>query len=135
MYRRHRRAVVGDSSDSEPDEEVEVARRRWAARSTPVVDTTTTEKKKKKKKLPPQESIDKLWERFSQKRFSKAMTVLPFEPVAPSPLSDRANELLSLGYERAVEECSRKVQKIIKECRRVNMRYRDPGWDIVSVRN
>jgi hypothetical protein len=40
--------------------------------------------------------------------------------------------LLSAGYERAAEECRRKVRKIIQECRRVNTRYRDPGWDIVS---
>lgn len=135
MYTRNRRLIKDESSDSdsEPDVEVQRARRRWNARATPVVDTATTEKKKKKKRLLPQESIDKIWERFSQKRFSKAMTVLPFAPTAPSPLSDRANELLSQGYERAAEECRRKVRKIIKECRRVNMRYRDPGWDIVSV--
>ncbi|CAK7565635.1 MAG: hypothetical protein SEPTF4163_003558 [Sporothrix epigloea] len=134
MYTRNRRPVKEDSSDSESDRndaEIQKARRRWAARGSPSTDAAAAaDKKKKKKKLPPQESIDKLWERFSQKRFSKAMTVLPFAPVAPSPLSERANELLSVGYERAAEECRRKVQKIIQECRRVNMRYRDPGWDI-----
>ena len=135
MYTRNRRLIkdVVDSSDSDSEHDVEVqkARRRWAARGAPAAsDTAAAEKKKKKKKLLPQESIDKIWERFSQKRFSKAMTVLPFAPVAPSPLSERANELLSVGYERAAEECRRKVKKIIQECRRVNMRYRDPGWDI-----
>ncbi|CAK7268663.1 hypothetical protein SEPCBS119000_003175 [Sporothrix epigloea] len=141
MNSRHRRPVKDvvkdvkdDSSDSESDQhdvEIQKARRRWAARGSPTTESTpAADKKKKKKTLPPQESIDKLWERFSLKRFSKAMTVLPFAPVAPSPLSERANELLSVGYERAAEECRRKVQKIIQECRRVNMRYRDPGWDI-----
>ncbi|CAK7199147.1 hypothetical protein SEUCBS139899_001819 [Sporothrix eucalyptigena] len=134
MYTRNRRLIKEDSSDSESDQndvEIQKARRRWAARGSPSTDSTTAaDKKKKKKKLPPQESIDKIWERFSQKRFSKAMKVLPFSPVAPSPLSERANELLSVGYERAAEECRRKVKKIIQECRRVNMRYRDPGWDI-----
>ena len=134
MYTRNRRVIKDDSSDSESDKndvEIQKARRRWAARGSPSTESTAAvDTKKKKKKLPPQESIDKLWERFSQKRFSKAMKVLPFAPVAPSPLSDRANELLSVGYERAAEECRRKVRKIIQECRRVNMRYRDPGWDI-----
>lgn len=135
MYTRNRRlikdGVDSSDSDSEHDVEVQKARRRWVARgAAPASDTAVAEKKKKKKKLLPQESIDNIWERFSQKRFSKATNVLPFAPVAPSPLSERANELLSVGYERAAEECRRKVKKIIQECRRVNMRYRDPGWDI-----
>ena len=91
------------------------------------------EKKKKKKKPPPQQGIDKIWEQFSQKKFSKALAVLPFSPVPPSSSGERANELLSAGYERAVEECRRKVRKIIAECKRINTRYRDPGWDIVSL--
>lgn len=93
---------------------------------------TTDDKKKKKAKKPPQESIDKIWERFSQKNFSKALSVLPFSPVPVSTSGERANELLSAGYERAAEECRRKVRKIISECKRINTRYRDPGWDLVS---
>lgn len=94
---------------------------------------STEEKKKKSPRKPPQESIDKIWEKFSQKKFSKALAVLPFSPVAPSTSSERGNELLSAGYERAAEECRRKVRKIISECRRINTRYRDPGWDLVSL--
>lgn len=58
--------------------------------------------------------------------------MLPFDPVAPSAGSDRPNELISAGYERAAEQCRVKVKKIIQECRRVNSRYRDPHWDIVG---
>lgn len=133
MYTRRRRLPKEDASDSESDQndvQVQQATRGWAARGSPAADTAAADKKKKKKKLPPQESIDKIWDRFSQKRFSKAMTVLPFSPVPRSSLPESANELLSAGYERAAEECRRKVRKIIQECRRVNMRYRDPGWDI-----
>jgi hypothetical protein len=72
-----------------------------------------------------------VWKRFSKKKFTKALAVLPFDPVPPPIVSERANELLSAGYERAAEECRRKVRKIIQECRRVNMRYRDPGFDLV----
>jgi len=89
--------------------------------------------KVKKKKLPPQITINRVWKRFSKKQFSKALAVLPFDPVPPPIVSERANELLSAGYERAAEECRRKVRKIIQECRRVNMRYRDPGFDLVSL--
>ncbi|EOO01398.1 putative calpain family cysteine protease protein [Phaeoacremonium minimum UCRPA7] len=87
------------------------------------------EKKKKKKKPPPQQGIDKIWELFSQKKFSKALAVLPFSPVPPSSSGERANELLSAGYDRAVEECRQRVRKIIAECKRINTRYRD-RWDI-----
>lgn len=88
-------------------------------------------KKKKEAKKPPQESIDRIWDKFSQKKFSKALAVLPFSPVPASTSGDRANELLQAGYERAAEECRRKVRKIISECKRINTRYRDPGWDLV----
>jgi hypothetical protein len=90
------------------------------------------QKKKRKKRLPPQQSINKVWKKFSNRKFHKALSVLPFDPVAPRSGLDRPNELLSEGYERAAEECRRKVQKIVQECKRVNMRYRDPGWDLVS---
>lgn len=97
-------------------------------------DGTSEDKKKKKKKAqkPPQESIDSIWERFSQKKFSKALAVLPFAPVQASTSGERSNEPILAGYERAAEECRRKVRKIISECKRVNTRYRDPGWDLVS---
>ncbi|RSL41421.1 hypothetical protein CEP53_012765 [Fusarium sp. AF-6] len=87
------------------------------------------QKKKKKKKLPPQKSINRIWKKFSKRKFQRALAVLPFDPVLP-PATYQSNELLSAGYERAAEECRRKVEKIIKECKRVNMRYRDPGWDL-----
>lgn len=89
--------------------------------------------KKKKPKVPPQERIDKIWERFSQKKFSKALAVLPGAPAPASAAAERGNELLGAGYERAAEECRRRVRKIIAECKRINSRYRDPGWDIVRI--
>lgn len=127
-----RKLVYDSDSGSEAEIEVQTTRRRPALQSAAAPAANAAEKKKKKKKLPPQESIDKIWSRFSQPKFSKALAVLPFAPVAPPSSPERGNELLSAGYERAAEECRRKVRKIIQECRRVNMRYRDPGWDLVS---
>ncbi|OHE91743.1 calpain family cysteine protease [Colletotrichum orchidophilum] len=95
-----------------------------------VPDNTEDKRKKKKKKAPPQFSINHIWKTFQNKNFNKALAVLPFDPVLPPASSDKPNELLSAGYDLAVEECRRKVKKIIQECRRVNMRYRDPGWDL-----
>ncbi|OBS15410.1 hypothetical protein FPOA_13748 [Fusarium poae] len=74
-------------------------------------------------------SINQIWKKFSKRKFHKALAVLPFDPVQSSATC-YFNELLSAGYERTAEECRRKVEKIIKECKRVNMRYRDPGWDL-----
>jgi hypothetical protein len=122
----------GYSSSSDSDDDYNYRRKHKCA--APAANTANdANKKKKKRKLPPQQSINRIWKRFSNKRFNKALAVLPFDPVLPPTISDRSNELLSAGYERAAEECRRKVKKIIQECRRVNMRYRDPGWDIVSL--
>ncbi|KAH7348683.1 hypothetical protein BKA65DRAFT_477076 [Rhexocercosporidium sp. MPI-PUGE-AT-0058] len=94
--------------------------------------------KKKKKHVPPQDTINKIWSRFSVKKFSKATVVLPFatssnqttlDPSKP-PQTGRDNLLVSEDFDRAVQECRTRVKKLIKECRRVNMRYRDPDFDI-----
>lgn len=120
----------GYSSSSDSEDDYHYRKHKGAA--PPANTANDANKKKKKRKLPPQQSINRIWKRFSNKRFNKALAVLPFDPVLPPTISDRSNELLSAGYERAAEECRRKVRKIIQECRRVNTRYRDPGWDIVS---
>lgn len=121
----------GYSSSSDTDDEYSYRKHKGTVPATTA--TTDANKKKKKRKLPPQQSINRIWKRFSNKRFNKAVSVLPFDPVLPPTISERSNELLNAGYERAAEECRRKVRKIIQECRRVNMRYRDPGWDLVSA--
>ncbi|KAL2064124.1 hypothetical protein VTL71DRAFT_4618 [Oculimacula yallundae] len=95
-------------------------------------------KKKKKKYVSPQETITEIWSRFSVKKFSKATVILPFaappgqvtlDPSKP-PQAARENLLVSEDFERAVQECRARVQKLVKECKRVNMRYRDPDFDI-----
>ncbi|KAK0747341.1 hypothetical protein B0T21DRAFT_405979 [Apiosordaria backusii] len=118
----------GYSSSSGTDDYYSYRKHKAAVPAT--TSTSDANKKKKKRRVPPQQSINRIWKRFSTKRFNKAVAVLPFDPVLPPTISERSNELLSAGYERAASECRRKVQKIIQECRRVNMRYRDPGWDL-----
>lgn len=99
----------------------------------------SSSKKKKKKYVAPQDTIDKLWSRFSVSNFSKATKVLPnAAPFARGtsaktvivPQPGPQNQLVSEDFERAVKECRVKVKKLVKECRRVNMRYRDPSFDI-----
>lgn len=89
------------------------------------------ESKKKKKRLPPQETINKIWSRFSAQKFSKAKVILPFDSQAaqnyetykPSTTSQpgRNNLLVSDDYEREVQECRARVAKLVTECRMVNM--------------
>lgn len=100
-------------------------------RAQPNTSNNNDQKKKRKKRLPPQQSINKIWKKFSNRKFHKALSVLPFDPVQP-PAFDRQNEPLWDSYERASEECRRKVNKIVGECKRINMRYRDPGFDLVG---
>lgn len=89
------------------------------------------QKKRKKKKPPPQQAINRIWKKLQARKPTTPLAVLPFDPVPPPASPERANEPGDAGYARAVDECRRKVRKIIRECRRVNMRYRDPGWDLV----
>ncbi|KAI0406646.1 hypothetical protein F4802DRAFT_89212 [Xylaria palmicola] len=112
----------GYSSSSESDEPPRKANTNTSK--------TSTQKKKKKRKPPPQQSINKIWRRFTTKKYTKALSVLPFDPVPLPSTPEGPNELLTAGYERARDECSRRVKKIIQECRRVNTRYRDPGFDL-----
>src|ERR1700760_3840933 len=120
----------GYTSDSDSEDEYNQGSRGAAPATTTTNDQT---KKRKKPKMPPQLRINRIWKRFSNRKFTKALAILPFSPVQLPTVSERANETLREGYERAAEECRRKVDKIIEECRRVNMRYRDPGWDLVSL--
>ncbi|KAI1194741.1 hypothetical protein F5X97DRAFT_264786 [Nemania serpens] len=112
----------GYSSSSDSDEP--------PRKTNTTTSSNNSQKKKKKRKPPPQQSINKIWRRFATKKYTKALSVLPFDPVPLPSTPEGPNELLSTGYERAKEECSRRVRKIIQECRRVNTRYRDPGFDL-----
>lgn len=91
--------------------------------------------KKKKKILPPQLAIKKIWSRFSAPSFSKATVILPpshskVERPKPPPKPEQKNVLVSEDFNKAVEECRNRVRKLIRECKRVNMRYRDSEFDI-----
>lgn len=126
LHRRHRRRQHRQSSTRPPA--VQTLTLAPGSSSS----TSADVKKNMKGQTPPQESINSNWDKFSKKQFSKALTVLPFAPAQASTSGERGNELLQAGYDRAAEECRRKVRKLITECKRVNMRYRDPGWDLVS---
>ena len=127
-------------SSSPNSSDTDDSRRRRRNRGPPPPPPPLNNKPKKKKKhVPPQKAIDKLWSKFSAPKFSKATKLLPdATPFARGtsantvivPAPGPQNLLLSEDFEKAVQECRTKVKKLVKECRRVNMRYRDPTFDI-----
>jgi hypothetical protein len=83
----------------------------------------------------PQRSIDDFWDKFTTKHPGKIFTILPDNLYAkraaahaPKGSIPGVNALAS--YDQAVESCRNKVDKIVKECRRLNQKYRDPHFDI-----
>ncbi len=83
---------------------------------------------------PPQENVKRFWDKFNTKYPGKVFTVLPNNPhalkkAAKAP-KGAIQQRAAKSYEEARAECERNVQRIIKECRRVNQKYRDPHFDI-----
>jgi hypothetical protein len=119
------------SSDDESSGSNDDSRNKIRSRPPPPFISKSASKSRKKNKLPPQETIDEIWSRFSASKFSKATRILPLatktEPPTANPTPN--NLLVSEDFERAVQECRSKVRKLIKECKRVNLRFRDT-WDI-----
>lgn len=87
------------------------------------------------RKQAPQRNIDEFWNKFTTKHPGKIFTILPDNlyakrAAAHAPRGSIPGVNALASYEEAVESCSRKVAKIVKECRRLNQKYRDPHFDI-----
>lgn len=97
--------------------------------------TPEPQPRKKVKQQPPQKAVDQLWEAFTTKYPGKVHSILPHNIYAESkaarvPKGVVRGERAGKSYEEAAAECKAAVEKISKECRRVNMKYRDPHFDI-----
>ena len=91
----------------------------------------------KRETRPPQESVNLFWNRFYAKYPGKVFTILPENPYAQKKIAKASKGVAQAqravrSYEQAREECIRDVKRIIRECRRVNQKYRDPHFDIES---
>lgn len=87
------------------------------------------------KKQAPQKSIDEFWDKFTTKHPGKIFTILPDNlyakrAAAHAPKGSIPGKSALASYEEAVQACKAKVAKIVKECRRLNQKYRDPHFDI-----
>jgi hypothetical protein len=89
------------------------------------------------KKQPPQQDINDFWAKFTTKHPGKIFTILPDNlyakrAAAHTPKGSIPGQNAVASYEEAVDACKKKVDKIVKECRRLNQKYRDPHFDIES---
>ena len=89
----------------------------------------------KVRKQPPQQTIDDFWEEFTTKHPGKILNILPKNvfakaKAARTPKGTVSGQGALRSYEQAKAECEAAVQQISRECRRVNMRYRDAHFDI-----
>ena len=90
---------------------------------------------RKGKKTVPQKNIDDFWTAFTTKFPGKVHTIIPKNAYARSkaarePKGTVYGQGTIKSYDEARDECVATVTKIARECRRVNMRYRDPHFDI-----
>ncbi|KAI0431158.1 hypothetical protein F5Y09DRAFT_330569 [Xylaria sp. FL1042] len=89
---------------------------------------------KKNKQQTPQQAIDEFWTKFTTKAPGKATTVIPSNEYAERAArrAKKAGEgtTTQASYDEAAAVCKAKVAKIVKECRRVNQKYRDPHFDL-----
>ena len=72
---------------------------------------------------------------FTTKYPGKVHSILPSDTYAKSKASKNKKGIISSqrtvkSYEQAASECKHAVEKIAKECRRINHRYRDTHFDI-----
>ncbi|TGJ88705.1 hypothetical protein E0Z10_g18 [Xylaria hypoxylon] len=88
---------------------------------------------KKNKQQTPQQAIDEFWTKFTTKAPGKATTVIPSNEYAERVArrsSKAVGTTTQASYDEAAAVCKAKVAKIVKECRRVNQKYRDPHFDL-----
>ncbi|GAM89994.1 hypothetical protein ANO11243_080340 [Dothideomycetidae sp. 11243] len=87
------------------------------------------------KKPTPQKRIDNLWDAFTTKQPGLVLNVLPDNVFAKTkarhePKGTAYAHGATKSFDEASAECIAAVNQIVRECKRVNMRYRDPHFDI-----
>src|SRR6201996_443970 len=91
--------------------------------------------RRKQRRQPPQETVNQFWDRMTPRYPGKVFTLLPDNPyarkkAAKTPHGTVSGQRAARSYEEARAECERDVNRIIRECRRLNQKYRDMHFDI-----
>ncbi|KKZ66922.1 hypothetical protein EMCG_07418 [[Emmonsia] crescens] len=82
---------------------------------------------------PPQKVVDTFWKSFNSKFPGRVLKALPQRPgkTPPQPASNIAHgEAAPDSYNHAKQECEHAVNRIVKQCLRINQKYTDPHFDI-----
>jgi hypothetical protein len=92
-------------------------------------------RRKQRRTQPPQETVKTFWERMTTRYPGKVTTILPDNPyarkkAAKTPRGTVSGQRAAKSYEEARAECEKDVDRIIRECRRLNQKYRDLHFDI-----
>ncbi|KAI4254322.1 MAG: hypothetical protein L6R42_007243, partial [Xanthoria sp. 1 TBL-2021] len=80
-------------------------------------------------------NVDEFWDKFTTKFPGKIYSILPSNvyartKAAQSPVGLVHGRATRKSYDEAVADCRSAVDAIARECRRVNLKYRDPHFDI-----
>lgn len=83
----------------------------------------------------PQETVRQFWIQFNAEHPGKVFTILPDNPHARSKAAQQSNGVIQSSaavrsYEQARRECKLAVERIVRECERINQKYTDPHFDI-----
>jgi hypothetical protein len=83
----------------------------------------------------PQQAVQLFWDKLNSRWPGKVFTLLPDNPyarnkAAKTPHGTVSGQRAAKSYEEASAECIRDVDRIIKECQRLNQKYRDLHFDI-----
>ncbi|KAL4915206.1 hypothetical protein BDW62DRAFT_203810 [Aspergillus aurantiobrunneus] len=102
---------------------------------TPPLSSRSGSRMRAKPRQAPQENLKQFWEQFYSRFPGKVYTVLPDNPYARSkaariPKGIVKGQDAGKSYAQARKECTRAVERIAKECRRLNQKYSDPHFDI-----
>lgn len=122
-----------DSNESSATDEKIVG--RTDRRVKTVVTETTVTTKKRLPKQTSQKTVDKFWHAFAAKYPGIVLNILPEDTYARAKTRSRPKGTVqgtraTSSFDDAKAECIAAVHQISKECRRVNMRYRDVHFDI-----
>ncbi|KIY01600.1 uncharacterized protein Z520_03152 [Fonsecaea multimorphosa CBS 102226] len=94
-----------------------------------------TKMRRKQRRQPPQETVNQFWNQLNPTHPGKVFTLLPNNPyarkkAAKTPHGTVVGQRAAKSYEEARDECKRDVDRIVRECRRLNQKYRDMHFDI-----
>lgn len=103
--------------------------------TTPPLSSRSDFRMSQKAKQTPQETVRQFWDQFNTRFPGKVHTVLPDNPYARAKASRIPKGVVQgqdagKSYKQARYECKRSVDRIAKECERLNQKYTDPHFDI-----